>query len=165
MPGRADLTLRHRSAAALALALASIVSTGAPGCAGDPDVELPGPDSPTAPLTKVQYTVRANEICRATTRAVAERTDEVGSAELDAGSGGDRAALREAIEPITGLAIRRLRNLTPPPADAALVRSGIDAMQAAADAARTDPQAPLDPVGLNRPELFDYGLTACFSKR
>jgi hypothetical protein len=63
------------------------------------------------------------------------------------------------------VALARLRNLTPPRADADLVRRGIDAMQAELDAARADATRPVDPVALVQPELFDYGLTGCFAKR
>ena len=143
----------------LALAAALLLS-----CAGDPEVKLPGPDGTTPPLSRTQYLAQANEICRATTKAIVERTDAVGNARLG-GGGGDRQKLIDAIEPITGLALTRLRNLTPPPEEAATARAAIDAMQAAADSVRTDPQAPLDPVGLNKPELFEAGLTGCFTKR
>jgi hypothetical protein len=158
MPGRPTLTLRHGCGVVLI-----VVAALAAACGGTDDLKLPGPDAPTGPLTKVQYTAQANEICRATTKAIAERTEQVGAGNLDATDGGDRQKLKEAVEPVTTLALTRLRNLTPPPADAALVRRGIDAMQASVDALGTDPQAPIDPVGLRQPELFDYGLTGCFT--
>jgi hypothetical protein len=134
------------------------------GCAGPPDVTLPGPDSTTGPLTKTQFLAVANQICRSATEAIVKRTTDVGSNEMGDGSG-DRQKLVDAVEPITAQALAKLRNLTPPPEDAAVARTAIDAMQSAADAVRTDPTAPIDAVGLNRPELFDYGLTGCFTKR
>lgn len=163
MPGRSLATLRRRSGPVSLLLGALLLGAGC-GRPGD-DLKLPGPDSTTAPLTRQQFTVQANEICRATTREIAERTERTGSANLDGSGGGDRQKLRETIEPVTTLALARLRNLTPPPADTALVRQGFDAMQALVDAAASDPTIPLDPVGLNRPEQFDYGLTGCFTKR
>jgi hypothetical protein len=128
-------------------------------CSGA-EVKLPGPDSTTPPLSHAEYLAQANDICRATTKAIVERIEDVGSA-----GDSNRQKLIDATEPVSTLALTRLRNLTPPPEDAATARAAIDAMQAAADSVRTDPQAPLDPVGLNKPELFDFGLTGCFTKR
>jgi hypothetical protein len=149
---------RHRLVP-LAVALGLAVA----GCARSAEVTLPGPESTTPPLARAQFLAQANEICRATTRAIAEQTEQTGSGNLDAGAGGDRQKLVDAIEPVARLALARLRNLTPPPEDAALVRAGLDAMQAAVDALRRDPAAQLDPVGLDRPDLFAYGLTGCFT--
>ena len=39
------------------------------GCAGPPDVTLPGPDSTTGPLSKTQFLAVANQICRSATEA------------------------------------------------------------------------------------------------
>jgi hypothetical protein len=164
MRGRPTVTFRRRRGRAPVAALALGLAVAA-GCGGTAELKLPGPDSTTPPLTKVQFTVQANEICRATTKAIAERTDATGTGNLDATAGGDRQKLKEAVEPINRLALSRLRNLTPPAADADLVHQGLDALQSAVDAIDRDPQAPLDAVGLERPELFDYGLTGCFSKR
>jgi hypothetical protein len=141
-----------------------LVATLALGCGGPPPVALPGPDSTTGPLTKTQFLAVANEICRATTRAIVDRTDDVGSNNLGSGAN-NREKLIETIEPINAQALAKLRNLTPPPEDAAVARSAIDVLQSAADAVHTDPTAPLDAVGLNRPDFFDYGLTGCFTKR
>lgn len=157
-----NLTLRSTLWPCISLVVATVTLVAA--CGGSPDIALPGPDATTPPLDRVTFAARANDICRATTRAIAERTEQIGTASLDTGAGGDRRQLREAVEPIARLALTRLRNLTPPPADAALVTRGLDAMQDAVDALATDPRAPLDPVGLNMPELFDYGLTGCFTK-
>jgi hypothetical protein len=148
----------------VSLALAAL--TLAPSCgSADDDVTLPGPDAPTARLTKDAFTTQANAICRATTKEIVERVERTGAGSLDSSGGGDRQKLRDAIEPVTRLALARLRNLTPPAADAELARRAVDTIQAAADGAARDDTLPLDPIGLNQPELFDYGLTGCFAKR
>jgi hypothetical protein len=179
MPGRPSVTLRSanplvsrrrrripRGPAPRRLARWLVAGAGvvALGCASSPDIRLPGPDSTTPPLPKVQFLAQANEICRATTKLIAERTEDVGVGNL-APSSGERQKLKDEVEPIARLALSRLRNLTPPAEDAALVRQGLDAMQAAVDSLGSDPQAPFDPVGLNRPEQFEYGLTGCFTTR
>jgi hypothetical protein len=158
MRGRPTVTTRRRRRAALALA--AVVTATA--CGGTKEVTLPGPEAPTPPLTRAEYTARANDVCRATTREIAAKTDEIGSASFG-GDSGDRQKLHDAVDPIVRQALVRLDNLTPPPADAAIARQAIDALAAAADTAARDPQAPLDPVGLIRPDLFDYGLTGCFT--
>jgi hypothetical protein len=153
---------RRRGALALAGALLLLAGAG-PSCGGKgSDTSLPGPDSTTPALSKVDFTAQANEICRATTAAIAKLTDDIGSGNLGT-EGGDRTQLNQAVEPVVAQALAKLRNLTPPPQDAALVRAGFDAMEADANRLKTDPQAPLDPIGLERPELFAYGLSGCFT--
>jgi hypothetical protein len=164
MPDGQDLTLSGRKVRSRLMLVAVSVLLIA-GCGGLPDPELPGPESPTPPLSKIDYVTRANEICRATTREIASRTERVGSPNLGTASGEERDELVEAIEPVGRLALSRLRNLTPPAEDAELIGSGLDDMEATLDAIGTDPTAPLDPVNLNRPDLFDYGLTGCFTRR
>jgi hypothetical protein len=136
------------------------------GC-GSPegDLELPGSDTKSAVLTRDAFASQANAICRATTKEIVERVEKTGSGSLDGSGGGDRRKLVEVIQPVTKLAVSRLRNLTPPAADAELARRAVDTIQAAADGAASDDTLPLDPIGLNQPEFFDYGLTGCFTKR
>jgi hypothetical protein len=165
MRGRRTTTVRSgRLGRQASLSVAVIVGALTLACGKPPDVNLPGPESTTPPLPHKQFVEQANVICRATTKAIVERIEDVGGNNLGAGSG-DRQKLLDTVEPITSQTLAKLRNLTPPPEDAATAGSALDAMQAAADAARRDPTAPLDPIGLNRPELYDFGLTGCFTKR
>jgi hypothetical protein len=164
MHGRANITLRSRVMRrhAPATIVITVVLALAAACGGDPDVTLPGPDSTTPPLARSTYLAQANEICRATTKAVVERTQDVGGSNLGADSG-NRQKLLDTVEPITSQAIAKLRNLTPPPEDAATAKAANDQLQAAADAARDDPTAPLDPVGIKQPQFFAFGLSGCFA--
>jgi hypothetical protein len=152
---------RRRGALALAGGLLALAAAGS-ACGKGTDTSLPGPDSTTPPLSKVDFNAQANEICRATTAAIAKLTDDIGSGNLGT-PGGDREQLNKAVQPVVAQALAKLRNLTPPPQDAAMVRGGFDAMAADANRLGTDPQAPLDPIGLERPELFAYGLSGCFT--
>jgi hypothetical protein len=150
----------------LAGALILVTTLGVVACGGTPEVKLPGPDSPTPALSKVEYVTRANEICRATTKLIAQRTEDLGPATMGGSQSADQEAeLHRATQEVAAVALTRLRNLTPPPADAVLVQRGIDTMQTYFDTSKTDAQRPVDPVALIEPELFDYGLTGCFAKR
>jgi hypothetical protein len=160
-PGRRSPASRVRRAGALGLALA--LTLGAAGCGKQEGTTVPGPDSPTPALSRVQFTAQANEICRATTKAIVERNDDLAPSNL--GGGDDATKARREIETLARTAIAHLRNLTPPPEDAATARRAWDTMEAAVDNASRDATLPLDPVGLVQPELFDYGLSGCFATR
>jgi hypothetical protein len=129
------------------------------------ELKLPGPDAPSTPLSKQQYTVQFNEVCRAMTKEIVERVEKTGSGNLDGSGGGDRQKLHDAVDPVTTLGLAHLRNLTPPPENTDVARRAVGALQASVDAAANDPTIPLDPVGTNQPELFDFGLTGCFTKQ
>src|SRR5690606_31300335 len=120
MHGRPEATLRSRSrgrrAAGAALAGAALAVLA--GCGGEPEVPLPGPDSTTPPLAHSTFLATANEICRATTKAIVERTQDVGGPNLG-GDSNARQQLLDVVEPITSQALAKLRNLTPPAEDAA----------------------------------------------
>jgi hypothetical protein len=147
------------------VAVALVVGAGtlAAACGGAKEPTVPGPESPTPPLSRVEFTARANEICRATTEAIVKRNDDLAPSNL--GGGEDATKARQEIEKLARTAIAHLRNLTPPPEDAATAQKAWDTMQAAVDSASGDATLPLDPVGLVQPELFSYGLSGCFTTR
>ena len=144
------------------LCLFSVVFSGS--CSKkEADIVFSGPTETTPELTKVEFLARANVACREAERQIAARTDDNGPTQNDANTREAQARLVEAIEPIGRQAIVILRNLTPPAADAAMVRAGFDKMSAYLDQARDNPTITIDPIGLVDKPLNDYGLTDCFS--
>ena len=150
---------RFTRAAALTLALTAALAAG---CGSGPkEVVLPGPEAPTAELTKAAFIKQANEVCRAAAKAIAERTDAGGPSALGPeGQAGDLYDIR----PIADQAISRLKNLTPPVADQAVHQRMITLMQETVDRARGDAQAFINPINLPEPDLSAYGLTGCFRR-
>src|SRR3954470_3379619 len=117
-----------RRVAAVALAL-GLPAAAACGSRNEPT--LPGPESPTPVLSRTNFTAQANEICRATTKAIVERNDDLLPSKL--GGGEDAPRARQETEKLPRPALAHLRNLTPPPEDAATARKAWDTMQAAVD--------------------------------
>jgi hypothetical protein len=144
------------------LCITSVVVSGS--CRNqEPDIVFSGPTATTPELAKVEFVARANVACREAEKQIAARTDDHGPTQNDAGSRDAQGRLVEAIQPVARQAIEVLRNLTPPAADAALIRAGIDKMSAYLDRAVADPTISIDPIGLVDRALNDYGLTDCFS--
>jgi hypothetical protein len=162
---RASRSAHHLGARSVAftVAAAAAFALTTAACGGN-EVVLPGPESPTAPLTKADYTRRANEICRATEREIAAKTEAHGPSVRGAGSGEQAAELLAQVEPVARQAIERLQNLTPPPEDAELLAGVTASIEAALDRAQADPQATISPINTVNPPLYDYGLTGCFTK-
>jgi hypothetical protein len=129
----------------------------------DPEITFSGPTATTPELSKTEFVAEANTACREAERQIATRTEDNGPTQNDQSSRDAQAKLVDAIEPVGRQAIVILRNLTPPAADAAMVRAGIDKMSAYLDQATQNPTITIDPIGLVDPQLYDYGLTVCFS--
>ena len=144
------------------LCITSVVLSGS--CSKqEPDIVFSGPTETTPELTKVEFLARANVACREAERQIAARTDDNGPTQNDADTRDAQSRLVTAIAPIGRQAITILQNLTPPAADAPLVRSGFDKMSAYLDQAVANPTITIDPIGLVDKPLNDYGLTDCFS--
>lgn len=143
--------------------LATALVTVSCGSSRDDEVVLPGPRSPTGPLIKTDYIRQANEICRAADAAIVERTNSVGQPGLS-GSADESKALVDAIAPIAEQAMSRLKNLTPPPEDRALLQRVTEPMQQTLDRARREPGAFVNPIRQVDPELYQYGLTGCYER-
>ena len=124
-----------------------------------------GPIATTPPLTKDALISRANEVCAAADKQITEIAD---TAPLNNGSDPNaQDELRQVVAKITPIAqnaINNLRSLTPPAEDAAKVGAGITKMQATLDAAKADPSNQLNPIGLPDVDLYNYGLSSCFTK-
>jgi hypothetical protein len=129
----------------------------------EPDIVFSGPTATTPELTKVEFVARANVACREAEKQIAARTEDNGPTQNDTGTRDAQARLVEAIEPVARQAIVVLRNLTPPAADAAMVRAGWDKMSSYLDRAVNDPTISVDPIALVDAPLNEYGLTDCFA--
>lgn len=144
-----------------ALALSGVVLVG---CSSNDGEEVVGPPKTTPALSKSDYVIQANAICAdAEQEIIGMQTGDSGADTGAPVSGDARTELVAQITPVAQRAIDELRALTPPPADAAMIDTGIDRMQATLDTAQTNPTAIIDPIGISGPELNAYGLTSCFS--
>lgn len=146
--------------AAVSLAACAVLA----GCSSNDGAEVVAPTDTAVPPSKAEFLLQANQICD-----VADT--QITSLQNDAGSTADAPAdsaivspLVAEITPITQGAINRLRSLSPPADVPEAITAGIDEMQSTLDAAQTDPEAIIDPIGLPNDELAAYGLTSCFSE-
>jgi hypothetical protein len=135
------------------------------GCSNDA-APVVGPQTTTPVLTRESYVKQANEICTNADKQIVDLSDSEGPINDDGGVPAQdrRKHLLDSVNPVAQSAIATLKNLTPPPEDAALLGGGIVAIEAAFAAAQSSPTAPINPIGTPDQTLFDYGLVSCFSK-
>jgi hypothetical protein len=153
----------RRNPTSLIAALALTCGVALAGCSSTDGSEVVGPPQTSAPLTKADFVVQANQICAdAEQQIIGFQSGDDGGNPGQA-SGDARAQLLGEITPVAQQAIDELKALTPPAADADMISTGIGRMQATLDTAQTNPTAIIDPIGISGPELNEYGLTSCFS--
>ena len=153
------------------VALALVVATGiaglGAGCSKADDTEaLPPVGATTPPLTKQAYVQQANAICTTADKKITDLTNSSGPVNNNSGAAAtdQLKELVDKIRPIGQNAIDQLKSLTPPPADAVAINTGIVLMQTTLDQSQTNPTGKLDPIGQPQQQLYDYGLTSCYSK-
>jgi hypothetical protein len=135
------------------------------GCSND-EAPVVGPQTTTPVLTRESYVKQANEICASADKQIVGLSDSEGPINDDGGVPAQdrRKHLLDSVNPAARMAIATLKNLTPPPEDAALLNGGIAEIEAAFAAAQASPTAPINPLGTPDQKLYDYGLVSCFSK-
>lgn len=153
----------------LAPVLLLLIAAGAAGtgCSSSEDTQpLPPVGATTPPLTKESYVQQANAICSAADKRITALTNTGGPINNNSGAQATEKLeeLVAQIRPIGQNAIDQLKSLTPPPADADKINTGIALMQKTLDDSQRNPTGTLDPIGQPQQQLYDYGLSSCFTK-
>jgi len=146
--------------AAVSLAACAVLA----GCSSNDGAEVVTPTDTAPPLSKAEFLLQANQICDVADSQITSLQNDAGSTADAPPDAATVSPLVAEITPIAQGAINRLRSLSPPADAADAVTDGIDEMQSTLDAAQTDPDAIIDPIGIANEELAAYGLTSCFSE-
>ena len=151
---------------ARAIAVATIAVALLAGCAKDDTPPLVAPSGTTPPLSQADFLEQANKACKDADTRIIALTDKLFPVNNNAGSQdhADRRTLVEQMVPIAENAIAWLKSLTPPAEDKAKADKAIARIQSNLDAAKQDSANQIDPIGSVDPELYSFGLYACFSK-
>lgn len=141
-------------------------SIAAAGCSASDDEPLPPIGATTPPLDQIAYVQQANTICAASDKRISDATLKAGVVNNNGGQNvsAEQQQLVQAITPIAQNAIDQLKSLTPPAADSAKIQKGIALMQTTLNDAQKNAAGTVDPIGQPDKELYDYGLSSCFTK-